>query len=418
MKKKTLIVLLTILVALFFTIDNYFNLGIWKSLTQTNDTEAPVIQTDGLRSAYLLNEEYDLHVVCEDNLDETCFVSITGTFDTSILGEHVLVLVATDKAGNESTIFYTYDVVANANGDMYIPLGYYDGIDGLVGEELKTALNLIISGHTEYPYTDDDTDVWDILRDADEDPNNSDNIIGFYTGLSIPKDCQDTTYPPDFCAMEAYGETKTVEWNREHIWSKSRGDFSDPSDLGPHTDTHHLVAAERVMNSIKNNRFFEDCHDGDDTNLVDRGYGNYTCNTWEFEPRDEVKGDVARMIFYMAVRYEDAALDLEVVNDPEEDGDLKYPVYGDIDDLLRWNIEDPVSERELLRNQTIYSYQNNRNPFIDKPELIALIWGSSEDYQLSHQNESLNGILNLSILQTNDWVYIKEQYHLDSKKEI
>lgn len=180
--------------------------------------------------------------------------------------------------------------------------------------------------------------------------------------------------------MEAYGEEKIVEWNREHIWSKSRGDFSDPADLGAHTDAHHLVAAERVMNSIKNNRFFEACNDGDDSNIVERGYDNYTCNIWEFEPRDEVKGDVARMIFYMAVRYEDEELDLEVVNDPVEDNDLKLPVYGDIDDLLKWHIEDPVSEKEILRNEVIYSYQGNRNPFIDLPDLVELIWGSPEDY--------------------------------------
>ena len=97
---------------------------------------------------------------------------------------------------------------------------------------------------------------------------------------------------------------------------------------------------------------------------------------------NEVKGDVARMIFYMAVAYDDAELDLEVVNDPDEDKDLKLPVYGDIDDLLRWHLEDPVSEKEIMRNQVIYTYQGNRNPFIDKPELVSMIWGEPDDYQL------------------------------------
>jgi endonuclease I len=173
--------------------------------------------------------------------------------------------------------------------------------------------------------------------------------------------------------MEAYGESKIVEWNREHIWSKSRGDFSD-DDMTAHNDAHHLVAAERVMNSTKNNRFFEDCHDGDDDNIEDRLYGNFTCNIWEFEPRDDVKGDVARMIFYMAVRYEDVSLDLEVVDDPTEDKDLKLPVYGDLDDLIRWHLEDPVSEAEARRNDIIYAYQGNRNPFIDNPEFVEMIW--------------------------------------------
>ena len=418
MNKKTLILILTIVVALFFAMDNYFELGILSSLTQQSDTEAPIIHTDNLRTKYLLNENYELQVTCEDNIDATCIVIIEGTFNTSVLGEFILTLIAEDSAGNETRYEYSYEILANADGSMYIPLGYYDSINSLTGDELKTALNLIISGHTEYPYTDDDTDVWNILRDADEDPDNSDNVLGFYTGLSIQKDCQDTTYPPDFCAMEAYGETKTVEWNREHIWSKSRGDFSDPSDLGAYTDTHHLVAAERVMNSTKNNRFFEDCHDGDDTNIVDRSYGNYTCNTWEFEPRDEVKGDVARMIFYMAVRYENSELDLEVVNDPDEDKSLKLPVYGDIDDLLRWNTEDPVSEKEILRNQIIYGFQNNRNPFIDKPELVELIWGSPNDYLVSFSKNNSPNNIGISNQSTNNWVYISEIYISDFKRHI
>ncbi len=382
--KKNIKVLSAVVVLLFtlvYVVDSYMDLGL-LDMFLSSDTEAPVINTAALPSKFLLDSNNDILATCQDNVDETCTVVIEGSFDTSILGEQSVTLKATDAAGNETTFVYTYEIVENVDGSMYIPLGYYDSIDGLVGEELKTALNSIISGHTEYPYKSTATDTWDILREADEDPDNPDNIIGIYTGLSIAKDCQDTTYPPDFCEIEAYGEDDTVEWNREHIWSKSRGDFTDESELGPYTDTHHLIAAERVMNSIKSNRFYEDCHDGDDVNVVDRGYGNYTCNEWEFEPRDEVKGDVARMIFYMAVRYENEELDLEVINDPEEDKALKLPVYGDIDDLLRWHEEDPVSEKEILRNQVIYTYQGNRNPFIDRPELVTLIWGEPDDYQI------------------------------------
>jgi endonuclease I len=385
MKNKSKItIFLGLIIAIIMSLDSTFDLGILDNLLSANDTTAPTIHIEDLPTTYLINSDALLNVTCQDDVDDTCTVEMNGTFDTSQLGEYTLTLMATDNSGNTTSIEYVYNVVDNVDGSLYIPTGYYDGIDGLTGETLKKALHDIVSGHTEYPYTSTKTDVWDILRDADEDPNNPDNIIAFYTGLSIPKDCQDTVHPPEFCQMEAYGEMKTVEWNREHIWSKSRGDFSDPSDLGAHTDTHHLVAAERVMNSTKNNRFFEDCHDGDDENIVDRGYGNYTCNTWEFEPRDEVKGDVARMIFYMAVSYDDDILDLEVVNDPDQDKDLKLPVYGDIDDLLRWNKEDPVSEKEILRNQVIYTYQGNRNPFIDMPELIEKIWGEPEDYQTNN----------------------------------
>jgi endonuclease I len=374
MKKKltTILTIIIFIIAAFIFVDNQLELGIISSIERRFDTQGPDINTDQLSSAYLKDRDIVLNVSCEDNVDETCEVIVEGNLVNDTIGSYTVVLIARDQQGNETSYEYTYAIVDHAVGN--IPVGYYDGLDGLEGDALKTALHNLIKDHTEYPYThDSQTDVWDILREADEDPNNENNIIGFYTGLSIPKDCQDTTYPPDFCEMEAYGESKIVEWNREHIWSKSRGDFSD-DDMTAHNDAHHLVAAERVMNSTKNNRFFEDCHDGDDDNIEDRLYGNFTCNIWEFEPRDDVKGDVARMIFYMAVRYEDVSLDLEVVDDPTEDKDLKLPVYGDLDDLIRWHLEDPVSEAEARRNDIIYAYQGNRNPFIDNPEFVEMIW--------------------------------------------
>jgi len=349
------------------------------------DTTAPEINIGNLPSKVVINTPFVLNeddITCEDDQDRFCEVVVDGSVDTSVVGEYLIIISATDKSGNNETINFIVEVVEGVDGSFYIPAGYYDGIEGLTGEALKDVLNDIITGHTEYPYTSSSTDVWDILRDADEDPENPDNVILFYTGISWPKDCQDTTTPPDYCVMEIDGEMKTVEWNREHIWSKSRGDFSNASDLGAYTDTHHLVAAERVMNSIKNNRMYEDCNDGDDTNIEDRGYGNYTCNEWSFEPRDEVKGDVARMIFYMAVRYEGEEgdlVDLELLVDAIKDRDSKLPFYGDLDDLIRWHLEDPVSEWEILRNQVIYEYQGNRNPFIDMPELVELIWGAIEE---------------------------------------
>ncbi len=409
MKKKAaaaggiVVLVITILLAL----DSFMGWNLYGSVMQALDSEAPVIETGSLPSGYQLDSDIILEVTCEDNVDEVCNVEIIGVFDTSVLGNYSVTLQATDEAGNIASYVYNYEIYEGVNPAVYIPVGYYPDLDGLSGEALKSILHNTIKDHTDYPYTSTTTDVWDILRDADEDPNNPNNIIGFYTGLSIPKDCQDTVNPPAFCEMTVYDdETKLVEWNREHIWSKSRGPFEDESDGPAHTDGHHLVAAERVMNSTKNNRFFEDCHDGDDTNIVDRGYGNYTCNIWEFEPRDEVKGDVARMIFYMAVRYDDEDLDLEVVNDPDEDKSLKLPVYGDIDDLLRWHIQDPVDQKEIDRNIVIYGYQGNRNPFIDMPELVELIWGTSDDYQTLSFDRTYNLPYYLKITTDYNWVIL------------
>lgn len=356
------------------------------------DTVSPVIDISSIRTIVPQDSVYRLDdVSCEDNRDLTCEVVIVGSIDTSVLGEQSITVRATDLAGNVASAIITVEVIEGIDTTMYVPLGYYDSTSGLTGEALKDALNDIITNHTEFDYTHSTrTDIWDILRDVDEDPDNPDNVLLFYSGFSWPKECQDTTTPPDYC----YEEDTQIEWNREHIWSKSHGEFehedgSSAYALGAHTDAHHLVPAERRMNSIKNNRYFDDCHDGiDDTNVEDRGFGNYTCGEWFFEPRDEVKGDVARMLFYMAVRYEGETgdyIDLELIADLKElvpdqhIQDNRLPYYGNLAVLLRWHIEDPVDEWELLRNEAIYQFQGNRNPFIDHPEWVALIWGTPDN---------------------------------------
>lgn len=390
--RKISMIIGVILIGLF-VIDYVFETNIVNRIL-INDKEAPTINVDQLPRQYLLNREFNYSIiVCEDNHDESCDVEIIDSFDTSVLGVQSITLKAIDSSGNSVEKVYQIEIVENADSSMYIPLGYYDSIEGLEGSALKSALNDIITGHIEYIYSsknDIDMDVWELLKITDEDPDNENNVLMFYSGFSMPKECQDgSSEYPESCYVDSDTEGVPIKWNREHVWSKSRGDFEIKEGtttvlaLGAHTDLHHLVPEESSMNSTKNNRMFEDCNDGDDTNVESRGYGNYTCNIWSFEPRDEVKGDVARMLFYMSVRYEGEEgdmVDLELVNDPVEDKNSKLPEYGDLDDLLRWHLDDPVSEYEIFRNQTIYTYQNNRNPFIDIPELVELIWGNPEDY--------------------------------------
>lgn len=398
--KNYLVILVAIIGAAIYISQSVFNIDLVALVIP--DTEKPIIDTDSLRASVSLDGVYlTSDVTCEDNKDVTCEVEILGSIDTSVLGSQTITINATDAAGNKTTVTITVEVIEGLDTQMYVPLGYYVGIESLTGESLKSMLNDIITGHTELPYTNTSTDVWDMLREADEDPDNSDNVLMFYSGFSWPKDCQDTTTPPDYCVKMIEDEEKQLEWNREHIWSKSHGDFEDEDKyefedssggyaLGAHTDGHHLVAVERRMNSTKNNRFFDDCHDGvNDDNVKDIGYGNYTCGEWFFEPRDEVKGDVARMLFYMATRYEGEDgdfVDLELTSDFRTLEDIeiniknsKIPYYADLDILLKWHIEDPVDEWELERNEVIYQYQNNRNPFIDMPELVELIWGTESN---------------------------------------
>ena len=117
-----------------------------------------------------------------------------------------------------------------------IPSGYYDSATGLTGESLKTALHNIIDDHTELSYDD----VWDALKDTDEDPDNTSNVILLYTGVSSPK---------------TNNGGGVSEWNREHTWAKSHGGFG--TTMGAGTDVHHLRPTDVTVNSKRSSLDFD-----------------------------------------------------------------------------------------------------------------------------------------------------------------
>ncbi len=240
-----------------------------------------------------------------------------------------------------------------------IPPGYYDDAAGLQGDQLKLALHNIIDDHTWYFYND----LRDfILKDTDEDPDNSNNVILLYTGRSQAKN--------------TFGGGAN-EWNREHVWAKSHGGFGNNPSAG--TDAHHIRPTDVSVNSSRGNKDF--AMGGQEHSEAAGNY--YTTYTWE--PRDEVKGDVARMIFYMAVRYEGGSNepDLEVV---DAINTSPNPEHGKLSELLVWNLQDPPDDFEINRNNVIYGYQENRNPFIDHPEYVNAIWNP-----VSIREDALNG---------------------------
>ena len=256
-----------------------------------------------------------------------------------------------------------------------IPAGYYDSTSGLFGETLKTALHNIIDDHTEFTYTSTNTDVWDILKETDRDPDNADNVILLYTGWSVN-------------AAQEYNSG--AGWSREHVWAKSHGDFGTTRGAG--TDVHSLRPCDISVNSARGNDDF----DNGGTEYIDGGgpTGCYTTPlTWE--PRDAVKGDVARMIFYMATRYEGDSdeLDLEIV-DYIPSSPSGEALHGLCSTLIQWHEDDPVDAWEINRNDIIFSdYQGNRNPFIDHPEFVTQIWSITAPQDLAINKENNNIIL-------------------------
>ena len=224
---------------------------------------------------------------------------------------------------------------------------YYRSAIGLTGPALKAELHDIISTNTRLSYDQ----VWNALKATDQDPANTNNVILLYSGRSQSKSTNGGD--PD-------------EWNREHVWAKSHGDFGTAT--GPGTDVHHLRPTDVTVNSIRGNKDFDN-----GGSAVGEAPDSYT-DADSFEPRDAVKGDVARMIFYMAVRYEgdDGFANLEM-NNSVANGSAPY--MGKLSVLLSWHAQDPPDAFEKRRNQVIYDqFQHNRNPFVDHPEWASAIW--------------------------------------------
>ena len=205
--------------------------------------------------------------------------------------------------------------------------GYYDDISNAVGEALKLELrNLITDTHRTVTSYDS---LKEHLQYADEDPNNPNNMILFYTGDSVAKT-----------------DNMNV-WNREHVWAQSlTNDWFGESGAG--ADAHHIRPCNPSVNSSRGNKKF----------------GSSTTTTYYY-PGDEFRGDVARIIFYLLTRYVEA-----------EEHNLDFTnIAESVELLLLWNELDPVSQLEINRNNVVEEIQGNRNPFIDYPEYAEKIWG-------------------------------------------
>jgi len=136
--------------------------------------------------------------------------------------------------------------------------------------------------------------------------------------------------------------------------------------MGPGTDIHHLRPTDVQVNSTRGNLDF------DNGGSPVKGCDGCKKDGDSFEPPDRVKGDVARILFYMATRYEEGdRVNLEL-NEKVNNG--SNPYHGKLSVLLEWNKQDPVDEFELNRNDVIEEWQGNRNPFIDHPEWANKIW--------------------------------------------
>ncbi len=264
----------------------------------------------------------------------------------------------------------TFGVVTSTS-----PVDYYNSLTGLSGSTLKQALQDIIANPSivrAHTYGD----VANILLVSDVNPVNSSQVWQMY--VEQPRSKIDYQV----------GSSNIGVWNREHIFPQSRGGFQEGTSsfadginvwlptnandiLSGHGDAHHIRAEDGAENSLRGNKNY-----GVDYNGPAGNQGSW-------------KGDVARALMYMAVRYNG----LNLVNgNPAE---TPTGNIGDLATLLAWHTQDPPDDFEMNRNNYIYTWQYNRNPFIDRPDLASYIFGTNvgQPYALSNENFDVSKIV-------------------------
>jgi len=259
-----------------------------------------------------------------------------------------------------------------------IPTGYYDNASGLLGTPLQEALHDIIDDHTVVSYSS----LWTHYQTTDVKPNGK--VWDMYSHVPDGEQPYEFTFVSDQCGN--YGAEGDC-YNREHSWPKSW--FNDVAPMN--TDIFHVVPSDGYVNGQRGNYPYGEVASPTWTSQNGSKKGPNTYPGYSgtvFEPIDAYKGDFARAYFYMSTRY---------LNE-----DSSWPgspmVYGAqleqwaLDMMMEWHAEDPVSPKEIDRNDANYGIQNNRNPFVDHPIYVDLIWGDPPVLPIAPSNLQADNI--------------------------
>lgn len=260
------------------------------------------------------------------------------------------------------------------------PPGYYAAVDTTNASTLRTTLHDVIDDHQIFPYTSGSSDTWDILKKADEDPTNASRILDVYRNADYPK--------------VAGG---SGSYNREHSWPNSLGFPNDDGKNYPYTDCHQLFLSDIAYNGARGSLPFGDTTGTEWPTLANHGVGGGTgvypgnsnwAGTTFFEVWSDRRGDLARALLYLDVRYDGSSHgatgwsepdliltdNLSLINASSTGNNESVAYMGRLSTLLAWHAADPVDAKELARNDAVFSYQGNRNPFIDHPEWVDCVF--------------------------------------------
>ena len=264
----------------------------------------------------------------------------------------------------------TYDQVISTQ-----PAGYYSSLNGKAGQDLRDAVQAIIAD-PNVVRTHSYADVFNILKIADQNPLNSNQVWLVYTEEGRSKLDQQNS------------GISTGKWNREHTFPRSRGDFDDWDDFDDfatgintfittnadstrhaNSDAHALRAADASENSRRSNRHYSNNF------VTTSGIGEYN-GPADVNPANGIgvsfRGDVARGVLFLELRYNG----LQIVNGfPTSSGSTFDGQLGDLATILQWHEDDVPDDYEMNRNNIVYDWQRNRNPLVDLPDLVDYIWG-------------------------------------------
>ena len=300
--------------------------------------------------------------------------------------------------GNDMLAFGAHSTPSTSTGRE--PEGYYEAAYGKSGFALKSELSSIITkNHSVVSYNG----LWDAFKSTDARSNGK--VWDMYS------DC-DFTFGSDQCG----NYTNECDcYNREHSFPKSW--FNDASPM--YSDLFHLYPTDGKVNGMRGNNPFGEVSSPTYTSKNGGKLGKNTTSGYSgtvFEPVDEYKGDFARSYFYMVTRYENQVGNWK--SDMLESGN-KTRAFKQwaVDLLLRWHREDPVSDKEIKRNDAVYAKQHNRNPFIDYPELVEKIWGNDgTPFKGNDPQPEVNYILPYAYLNAEGTVVFADTLEIYSSK--
>lgn len=279
-------------------------------------------------------------------------ISSSSEIDSSSsdASESSLLSTSTSEESQSSSSSPSSASPSSSNSELnYNYSGYYSGLQGLTDSQLMSTLRPLLrqalGSDGLFPNTVTYETAITALQNSDKDPSNTNNVIIWYRMTSVSKTWDSGT-----------------TWNREHVWPQSLMSVST-SNSSRHkgADAHNLKPANPSDNSSRGNKYFSE-----------------TSSTASYVPPASIRGDIARILFYMVTMYPELSL-VDVTS-----GSPATYTMAQFSLMVKWHLQDPVDDFEARRNQILYQHQNNRNPFIDHEELVCRMFRNQTSQALQY----------------------------------